>query len=108
MAKNIKLMKTTKDDVSEVVSSVRWQVCRVNRSIGEERERFVKLLSLSLNRALTDLSMILMDDPDADGMKKCNNIMKRFMSIHELMEKGSVEDGVAELNKIFMLVWYKW
>ena len=92
--------RSTKDDISEVVSRVRWQVCRVNRSSGEERERFVNLLKCALDRALSDLSMILMDDPDEEGTRKCKSIMKRFISISKMMEvKG--EEGVIELNKLF-------
>ena len=90
--------RSVKDEVWEVMSSVRWQTSRVARTKeGEDRDRFIKNLKMSLNNAISKLAMILMiHKDDKDGLKIVETVLNDFDRMYEMMDSDDTEKIKSE------------
>ena len=101
--------KTIRDEVSDVVTSIRWQCSRLARTKDViEREKNIKSLKMSLNSAVSKLAMIMImnkDSNDKDGITLTEGMMSEFDRLYEMMEcdesKEKTEECVCEIMKMF-------
>ena len=99
--------KGIKNETAEIISTVRFQVVRLNKTLdGEDRDRYIRNLKITLNTSISKLSMILMfnkepREGDKQSIQFVESLMNDFDRLFELMGTDQVK-AIEELNKIIL------